>query len=49
MNNPHLSAASGNALSWPVFLILLVENSHIHVRDHVMGVKVILGDSVVES
>ena len=32
---------------WPVFLIELVGNSHIHIRDCMIGVKVMLDESVV--
>ena len=46
MNNPHLSAVSGMAVPWPVFLMLLVGNSHIHVRNEMIGVWAMLDDGV---
>ena len=46
MNGPHLNVVIGMAVPWPVFLILLVGNSHIHIRNHMIRVKVMLDEDV---
>ena len=49
MNNSYLRAAGGMAVPRPGNLILLVGNSYNHMRNHTIGVKSMLDDSVGSS